>query len=70
MQVQIEKPGIQATANASPDLPPKPGEHGVIARDYEYRRKGTLSLLAAIDLQTGKATPLIRKTHKLTQFLI
>ncbi len=64
-----EKPGIQATANASPDLPPKPGEHGVIARDYEYRRKGTLSLLAAIDLQTGKATPLIRKTHKSEDYI-
>ena len=64
-----EKPGIQATANTSPDLPPKPGEHMAIARDYEYRRKGTLSLLAAIDLQTGKATSLIRKTHKSEDYI-
>ena len=32
-------------------------------RDYEYRRRGTLSLLAGIDLQTGEAIPLVSETH-------
>ena len=46
-----EKPGIQAIANTSEDLLPNE-ENGVIMRDYEYKRLGTLSLLAGIDLQT------------------
>src|SRR6202045_2487039 len=43
-----EKPGIQAIATTAPDLPPKPGVHATVARDYEYKRHGTLSLLAGI----------------------
>ena len=31
-----EKPGIQAIRNTTPDLPPIPGKHMQIARDYEY----------------------------------
>jgi hypothetical protein len=49
-----EKPGIQAIATAAPDLPPKPGSHATFTRDHEYKRQGTLSLLAGIDLLTGK----------------
>ena len=49
-----EKPGIQAIATTAADLPPKPGVHASFARDYEYKRHGTLSLLAGIDLLTGK----------------
>src|SRR5216684_76105 len=47
-----EKPGIQAIATTAPDLPPKPGVHATFARDHEYKRHGTLSLLAGIDLLT------------------
>ena len=57
-----EKPGIQAIATTSEDL--RPDEtHSTISRDYEYKRLGTLSLLAGIDLQTGEAIPLISETH-------
>jgi transposase len=49
-----EKPGIQAISNTAPDLPPKPGVHAGFARDHEYKRHGTLSLLAGIDRLTGK----------------
>src|SRR5213594_469588 len=49
-----EKPGIQAIATTAPDLPPQPGVHPTFARDHEYKRHGTLSLLAGIDLLTGK----------------
>jgi hypothetical protein len=45
-----EKPGIQAIATTAPDLPLKPGVHATLARNYEYKRHGTLSLLAGIDL--------------------
>ena len=44
-----EKPGIQAIATTAPDLPPVPGRHASFARDHEYKRHGTLSLLAGID---------------------
>ena len=33
---------------------PVEGHYSTIARDYEYKRHGTLSLLAGIDLITGK----------------
>jgi hypothetical protein len=48
-----EKPGLQAIANTAPDLPPVPGKHATVARDHEYKRLGTCSLLAALDLHTG-----------------
>ena len=38
-------------------------------RDYEYKRLGTLSLLAAIDLLTGDAIPLVSDTHKSADFV-
>ena len=63
-----EKPGIQAIATTSDDL--MPGEkHPTISRDYEYKRLGTLSLLAAIDLQTGEAIPLVRDKHSSKEYI-
>ena len=43
-----EKPGIQAIATTGPDLPPKPGVYPSFTRDHEYKRHGTLSLLAVL----------------------
>ncbi len=63
-----EKPGIQALKNIAPDLPPKPG-HGMVARDYEYKRLGTLSLLAGMDLLTEEIVPLVSSTHKSSDFI-
>lgn len=57
-----EKPGIQAIATTSDDLLPDE-KHSTVSRDYEYRRLGTLSLLAGIDLQTGEAIPMVSETH-------
>ena len=37
--------------------------------DYEYVRKGTLSLLAGIDLLTGEAVPLVSASHKSSDFI-
>ena len=53
-----EKPGIQAIANTTEDLLPDEN-HKTVSRDYEYKRLGTISLLAGIDLQTGEAIPLV-----------
>ena len=63
-----EKPGIQAIATTAEDLQPDEN-HSTISRDYEYRRLGTLSLLAGIDLQTGEAIPLISETHNSKDYI-
>jgi len=63
-----EKPGIQAIATTSDDLMPDE-KHSTINRDYEYKRLGTLSLLAAIDLQTGEAIPLVRDKHSSMKYI-
>lgn len=57
-----EKPGIQAIATTSNDLLPDE-KHSTVSRDYEYKRLGTLSLLAGIDLQTGEAIPMVSENH-------
>jgi transposase len=64
-----EKPGIQAIANTAPDLPPKPGEPEGFARDHEYKRHGTLSLLAGIDLLTGKVHARVEERHRSREFV-
>ena len=63
-----EKPGIQAIATTSEDLLPD-GDHGFISRDYEYKRLGTLSLLAGIDLQTGESLPLVSESHNSRDYI-
>src|SRR6266478_496872 len=64
-----EKPGIQAIATTAPDLPPVPGVHATFARDHEYKRHGTLSLLAGIDLLTGKVHALVKDRHRSREFI-
>ncbi len=64
-----EKPGIQAIATTSEDLRPNTDGTGCVYRDYEYKRLGTLSLLAGIDLLTGIAVPVVSDTHKSADFI-
>jgi transposase len=64
-----EKPGMQAIGNTAPDLPPKPGSHAGFARDHEYKRHGTLSLLAGIDLLTGKVHASVEDRHRSREFV-
>ena len=63
-----EKPGIQAIEAVAPDLPPVPGKHAAIVRDYEYRRHGTVSLLAGIDLLTGIVHGIVEDQHRSVEF--
>lgn len=63
-----EKPGIQAIATTADDLLPN-DKHQAIQRDYEYKRLGTVSLLAGIDLQTGEAIPLVREKHSSKEYI-
>ena len=64
-----EKPGLQALANTAPDLPPTPGQHATVARDHEYKRLGTASILAALDLQTGHVTARVERRHRSREFI-
>jgi transposase len=64
-----EKPGIQAIATTAPDLPPVPGRAATFARDHEYKRQGTVSLLAGIDLLTGQVHALVRDRHRSREFI-
>jgi transposase len=64
-----EKPGIQALAMTTPDRPPVPGQHPSHLRDYEYKRLGTVSLLAGLDLHTGTIIETVSDTHKSADFI-
>jgi transposase len=64
-----EKPGLQAIANTAPDLPPMPGQHSAIGRDHEYKRLGTCSILAALDLHTGHVTARVERRHRSREFI-
>jgi transposase len=64
-----EKPGIQAIATTAPDLPPEPSVHATFAREHEYKRHGTVSLLAGIDLVTGKVHALVKDCHRSREFI-
>jgi len=64
-----EKPGIQAISGVAPDRPPVPGTYSCIARDYEYKRQGTVSLLAGIDLFTGQVHGMVAERHRSREFV-
>jgi transposase len=64
-----EKPGLQAIANTTPDLSPAPGKHSAIARDHEYKRLGTCSILAALDLHNGHVTARVERRHRSREFI-
>ena len=64
-----EKPGIQAIATTAPDLPPEPRAHATFAREHEYKRHGTVSLLAGTDLVTGKVHALVKDRHRSREFI-
>lgn len=65
-----EKPGIQAVSPTGPDLRPEPGvQGGAVMRDHEYRRLGTVSLIAGIDLQDGTVEGIVRDRHRSAEFV-
>jgi transposase len=64
-----EKPGIQALATTTPDLPPAPRKFRSHLRDYEYKRLGTVSLLAGLDLHTGRVTEIVSDHHASVDFI-
>jgi transposase len=64
-----EKPGVQAIGNTAPDLPPVAGKYPTVARDHEYIRYGTWSILAALDLHDGHVTARVEERHRSVEFI-
>ncbi len=64
-----EKPGVQAIENTAPDLPPVPKKHPQVSRDHEYKRHGTLSILASLDLHDGHVIARVEPRHRSREFV-
>ena len=64
-----EKPGVQAIENTAAALPPVPGKHPQVARDPEYTRHGTLSILASLDLHDGHVVARVEARHRSREFV-
>ncbi len=64
-----EKPGVRALANTTPDVPPVAGQYPQVARDHEYTRHGTLSILASLDLHDGHIVARVELRHRSREFV-
>ena len=62
-----EKTQIQALDRTQPMLPLRPGE--VERHTHDYKRNGTLSLFAALEVATGRVTEQTRERHTGDDFL-
>jgi transposase len=62
-----EKSQIQALDRTQPLLPMKP--HQVERRTHDYKRHGTTTLFAALDVATGEVTGACYEKHRAAEFL-
>lgn len=56
-----EMSGVQALERAAPSLPVRPGK--IERREYEYKRHGTQTLIAAFDVATGQIQGTVGNTR-------
>ena len=61
-----EKPQIQALDRTAPLLPLRPGQ--AERRTHDYKRHGTTSLFAALEVKTGQVLGQIRRRHRAIEF--
>jgi transposase len=61
-----EKSQIQALDRSQPLLPMRPGQ--IAKRTHDYKRHGTTSLFAALDIATGKVIGKCYPRHRATEF--
>jgi transposase len=61
-----EKSQIQALDRTQPLLPMRPGQ--AERRTYDYKRNGTTSLFAALDVKTGKVIGRFHRRHRSIEF--
>ncbi len=64
-----EKPGVQAIENTAPDLPPVPNKYATVGRDHEYKRHGTVFILASLDLHDGHVVARVEGRHRSREFI-
>jgi len=62
-----EKSQIQALDRTAPMLPIRPGD--VERRTHDYRRHGTTTLFAALEIATGQVTAAVKPKHRRQEFL-
>jgi transposase len=62
-----EKTQIQALDRTQPMLQLRPGQ--LERRTHDYKRHGTVSLYAALDVATGKVIDRVTKRHRAAEFL-
>jgi transposase len=62
-----EKTSIQALERRYEDIPMQPGQ--VIRREFEYIRHGTLTLMGAFDVRTGKLFGFVSEDHNAQTFV-
>ncbi len=62
-----EKSQIQALNRTQPSLPLAPGNP--VTRTHDYKRHGTTSLFAALDIATGEVIGRLKRRHRSTEFL-
>jgi hypothetical protein len=46
-----------------------PGTHPTISRDHEYKRHGTVTLMAGIDLLPGQVHAFVKDRHRSREFI-
>jgi len=61
-----EKPGIGVRQPTAPDRPVTPGR--AARREFEYRRNGTVDLLAGFRVNDGQVCGLVRLKHRSREF--
>jgi len=64
-----EKPGVQALANLAEDILPDPEKNSRLLRDHQYKRLGTVSILAALDLHDGHVFTQVHDRHRSKEFI-
>jgi DDE superfamily endonuclease len=61
-----EKPGIGVRQPTAPDQPPAPGRPA--RREFEYKRNGTVDLLAGFRVNDGQVCGMVRLQHRSREF--
>jgi transposase len=65
----MKNPAYRPLVTTAPDLPPVAGKYPTVARDHEYIRYGTWSILAGLDLHDGHVTARVEERHRSVEFI-
>jgi transposase len=65
-----EKHDVQLTRNVTPDILPNLEDNSKITRDYENQQIGTVSILVALDLNTGHIIGQVHERYRSREFVL